>query len=115
MSNLYKKDFPIFSAAENKDLIYFDKSGNQEKYLNNWMGSNNATISDLVDQGSNIVWDKSAGTYYYRFALYLDLPRKLGRISKEFTYTNTTNNIKVLFRAGNSTFLLFNKIKKKLI
>lgn len=65
---------------------------NQEKYLNNWMASNNATISDLVDQGSNIVWDKSAGTYYYRFALYLDLPRKLGRISKEFTYTNTTNN-----------------------
>ena len=31
MSNLYKKDFPIFSAAENKDLIYFDNAATTQR------------------------------------------------------------------------------------
>ena len=31
MSNLYKKDFPIFSATENKDIIYFDNAATTQR------------------------------------------------------------------------------------
>ena len=31
MSNLYRKDFPIFDSSENKGLIYFDNAATTQR------------------------------------------------------------------------------------
>ena len=49
MSNLYRKDFPIFDSSENKGLIYFDNAANNiiKKIIRNYLTDIHLKINNI--------------------------------------------------------------------